>query len=187
MAKNNDPKKIITGWDTRWSYCNVWEPKGIDGSKPAWSVSLIIPKSDKETLSKIEKAIQAAYEEGASILKGTGKTVPPLSAINSPLNDGDEKRSGDPAYENAYYLNAKNYQRAPGIVDKDRQDILDHSEVYSGVYGRACISFFAYNKNGNKGIGCSLHHLQKGRDGDPLGGFTRAEDEFDDGEEDFLS
>jgi len=89
--------------------------------------------------------------------------------------------------ENAYYLNAKNYQRAPGIVDKDRQDILDHSEVYSGVYGRACISFFAYNKNGNKGIGCSLHHLQKGRDGDPLGGFTRAEDEFDDGEEDFLS
>ena len=90
MAKNTDPKKIITGWDTRWSYCNVWEAKGIDGSKPAWSVSLIIPKSDKETLSKIEKAIQAAYEEGASILKGTGKTVPPLSAINSPLNDGDE-------------------------------------------------------------------------------------------------
>ena len=108
MAKNNDPKKVITGWDTRWSYCNVWEPKGIDGSKPAWSVSLIIPKSDKETLSKIEKAIQAAYEDGASILKGNGKTVPPLSAINNPLNDGDEKRSGDPAYENAYYINAKN-------------------------------------------------------------------------------
>jgi hypothetical protein len=39
MAKNTDPKKIITGWDTRWSYCNVWEAKGIDGSKPAWSVN----------------------------------------------------------------------------------------------------------------------------------------------------
>ena len=96
----------------------MWEAKGIDGSRPAWSVSLIIPKSDKETLAKIEKAIQAAYEEGASVLKGTGKTVPPLSAINNPLNDGDEKRSGDPAYQDAYYLNAKNYQRAPGIVDK---------------------------------------------------------------------
>jgi len=35
MAKNNDPKKVITSWDTRWSYANVWEPKGIDGSKPA--------------------------------------------------------------------------------------------------------------------------------------------------------
>lgn len=67
MVKNNDPKKILTGWNTRWSYCNVWEPRGIDGSRPAWSVSLIVPKSDKETLAKIEKAIQAAYEEGASI------------------------------------------------------------------------------------------------------------------------
>lgn len=103
MAKNTDPKKVVTGWDTRWSYCNVWEPRGIDGSRPAWSVSLIIPKSDKETLAKIEKAIQAAYEEGASILKGTGKTVPPLSAINNPLNDGDEKRSGDSAYQNQKY------------------------------------------------------------------------------------
>lgn len=187
MAKNNDPKKIITGWETRWSYCNVWEPKGIDGTKPAWSVSLIISKDDVETIKKVKAAIQAAYEDGANTLKGTGKTVPPLSAINSPLNDGDDKRPDDPAYQNAYYINAKNYQRAPGIVDKNRQDIIDHSEVYSGVRGRACISFFAYNKNGNKGIGCSLHHLQKGRDDEPLGGFTRAEDEFDDGEEDFLS
>ena len=159
----NDPKKVITSWDTRWSYANVWEPKGIEGSRPAWSVSLIIKKNDP-CIEKIKAAIQAAYSEGESILKGNGKTVPPLSAINTPLNDGDEKRPDDPAYE----------------------DILDHSEVYSGVYGRACISFFAYNKNGNKGIGCSLLHLQKGRDGEPLGGFTRAEDEFDD-DEDFLS
>ena len=185
MAKNNDPKKVITSWDTRWSYANVWEAKGIDGSKPAWSVSLIIKKDDP-CIEKIKKAIQAAYEDGASILKGTGKTVPPLAAINSPLNDGDEKRPDDHAYAGAYYLNAKNYQRAPGIVDVNKQDILDHSEVYSGVYGRACIAFFCYNKNGNKGIGCSLLHLQKGRDGEPLGGFTRAEDEFDD-DEDFLS
>jgi len=185
---SNDPKKVVTGWDTRWSYCNVWEAKGIDGGRPAWSVSLIIKKSDKATLDKIHKAIKAAYEDGSSVLKGNGKTVPPLSAINTPLNDGDEKRPDDPAYADAYYLNAKNYQRAPGIIDVNKQDILDHAEVYSGVYGRACISFFAYNKNGNKGIGCSLLHLQKGRDGEPLGGFTRAEDEFDDEtEEDFLN
>ena len=176
-----DPKKVITGWDTRWSYCNVWEPKDIsDSGRAAWSVSLIIPKTDTETLEKIKKAIQAAYEDGASVLKGTGKTIPPLAAISSPLNDGDVKRADDPVYANAYYINAKNYQRAPGIVDRNRQDILDRSEVYSGVYGRACISFYAYNKNGNKGVACSLLHLQKGRDGEPLGGFTRAEDEFDD-------
>ena len=25
MAKNMNPTKVITGKDTRWSYCNVWD------------------------------------------------------------------------------------------------------------------------------------------------------------------
>ena len=182
---NNNPTKVVTGWDTRWSYANVWEARGVDGGRPAWSVSLIIPKNDKATLDKINKAMRAAYDEGQNTLKGNGKTVPSFESLDLPLRDGDAK--GDPAYENAFYLNAKNYQRAPGIVDVNKQPILDHAEVYSGVYGRACISFYCYNKSGNKGIGVSLLHLQKGRDGEPLGGVTRAEDEFDDESEDFLA
>lgn len=42
----NNPMKVITGPDTRWSYANVWEPKSINGGTPKYSVSLIIPKSD---------------------------------------------------------------------------------------------------------------------------------------------
>ncbi len=64
---------------------------------------------------------------------------------------------------------------------------LNRSEVYSGVYGRASINFYAFNSNGNKGIACGLNNLQKIRDGEPLGGKSRAEDDFatyDD--EDFL-
>ena len=34
---------------------------------------------------------------------------------------------------------------------RDRQPIIDTSEVYSGVYGRASINFYAFNSNGNKG------------------------------------
>ena len=64
------------------------------------------------------------------------------------------------------------YQRqcnpAPGIVDVDHNPILTRSEVYSGVYGRASISFYAFNSNGNKGIACGLNNLQKVRDGEPL-------------------
>ena len=40
-----------------------------------FSVSLIVPKSDIATVKKIEAAIQAAYEEGESKLKGNGKSV----------------------------------------------------------------------------------------------------------------
>ena len=187
MSKINNPTKVITGPNTRWSYANVWQPKSINGGAPKYSVSLIIPKSDTVTVEKVKAAIQAAYEEGESKLKGNGKTVPALSVIKTPLRDGDTERPDDPAYANAYFINA-NSATATGIVDADRQPIIDTSEVYSGVYGRASINFYAFNSNGNKGIACGLNNLQKIRDGEPLGGKSRAEDDFNtDDDDDFLS
>ncbi len=179
--------KVITGPNTRWSFANVWEPKSIQGSKPKYSVSLIIPKSDTVTIKKIEAAIEAAYKEGEAKLKGSGRSVPALSVLKTPLRDGDTEKPDDEAYANSYFVNA-NSATAPGIVDADKQEIIDRSEVYSGVYGRASINFYAFNSNGNKGIACGLNNLQKLRDGEPLGGKSRAEDDFaTDEDEDFLS
>ena len=187
MSKFVNPTKVITGVNTRWSYVNAWEPKSINGGAPKYSVSLIIPKSDTKTIEKIQAAIQAAYEEGQGKLKGNGKSVPALSILKTPLRDGDAERPDDEAYADSYFVNA-NSGTAPGIVDADRNPIIDRSEVYSGVYGRASINFYAFNSNGNKGIACGLNNLQKIRDGEPLGGKSRAEDDFatkDD--DDFLS
>ena len=182
-----NPTKVITGVNTRWSYANVWDPKSINGGTPKYSVSLIIPKSDTVTVNKIKAAIQAAYEEGESKLKGSSKVCPPLDAIKTPLRDGDKERPGDEAYANSYFINA-NSGTAPGIVDADRQPILDRSEVYSGVYGRASINLYAFNSNGNRGIACGLNNLQKIRDGEPLGGKASAESDFaTDDDDDFLS
>lgn len=188
MSKNyKNPTKVITGPKTRWSYANVWDPKSINGGTPKYSVSLIIPKSDVATVKKIEAAIQAAYEEGESKLKGNSKLVPSLKVLKTPLRDGDLERPDDAAYADSYFINA-NSASAPGIVDADRQPILERSEVYSGVYGRASINFYAFNSNGNKGIACGLNNLQKIADGEPLGGKSRAEDDFaTDDDDDFLS
>ena len=188
MSKNYiNPTKVITGLNTRWSYANVWEAKSINGGTPKFSVSLIIPKDDTVTVNKIKAAIQSAYEEGQSKLKGSGKTVPALSVLKTPLRDGDLERPDDEAYAGCYFINA-NSASAPGIVDADRQPVIDRSEVYSGVYGRASINFYAFNSNGNKGIACGLNNLQKIKDGEPLGGKSRAEDDFATGDdEDFLA
>ena len=188
MSKNYiTPTKVITGLNTRWSYANVWEAKSINGGTPKFSVSLIIPKDDTVTVNKIKAAIQSAYEEGQSKLKGNGKTVPTLSIIKTPLRDGDLERPDDEAYAGCYFINA-NSASAPGIVDADRQPVIDRSEVYSGVYGRASINFYAFNSNGNKGIACGLNNLQKIKDGEPLGGKSRAEDDFaTSDDEDFLA
>lgn len=88
-AKMTNPMKVITGPNTRCSYANVWEPKSINGGTPKYSVSLIIPKSYTKTVAKIEAAIEAAYREGESKLKGNGKSVPALSVLKTPLRDGE--------------------------------------------------------------------------------------------------
>jgi hypothetical protein len=187
MAKYMNPTKVITGPSTTFSYLNCWDPKAIQGGTPKFSVSLIIPKSDTKTIAKIKAAIQAAYEEGQSKLKGNGKSVPALSTLKTPLRDGDLERPDDEAYKNSYFINA-NSGTAPGVVDADRNPIIDRSEMYSGVQGRASINLYAYNVNGNRGIACGLNNLQKISDGTPLGGKSRAEDDFaTEDDEDFLN
>jgi len=163
--------KVITG-KVRFSYANVFEPKSINGSDPKYSVSLIIPKEDKVTIDKIKAAIEVAKKEGISKLGGK---IP--ANLKTPLRDGDIDRPDDPAYANSYFVNANSTIR-PGIVDANLQPIIDSTEFYSGCYGRASIVFYAYNANGNKGIACGLQNLQKLEDGEPLGGRSRAEDDF---------
>ena len=188
MAKVSNPTKVITGKRTVFSYLTVNEPKTpLGGGTPKYSVSLIIPKSDTVTVEKIKAAIQAAYDEGQSKLKGSSKVVPALEDLKTPLRDGDKERKGDDAYKNSYFIIA-NSTTKPGVVDADRNPILDSSELYSGIIGRASINFYAFNSNGNRGIACGLNNLQKLADGTPLGGHSRAEDDFadDDDDEDFL-
>ena len=181
MEKKNNTK-VVTG-TVRLSYEHVWEPSSINGGEEKYSASLIIPKSDKATVNAIQKAVDAAIEEG---LAKFGGKKPNKAAIKLPLRDGDVERE-DEAYQNSFFVNA-NSRTAPQIVDRSVQPILDRSEIYSGCYIRASISFYAFNSNGNKGIACGLNNIQKIRDGEPLGGRTNAADDFTTVEdEDFLS
>ena len=184
-ARSVSATHIMTGPKCRFSYCNIWEPKSINGGTPKYSISVLIPKTDTETVQKIRAAMETAYRDGEARLKGKG-ALPPMSAIKLPLRDGDLERPDDPAYAGCFFVNA-NSDRAPGIVDANSKPIVDRSEVYSGCYGRVSMDFYAFNTNGNRGIAVGLVNVQKIRDGEPLGGHLSAEAEFaglgDDGDE----
>lgn len=167
----------------RLSYAHIWEPDSVNGSEPKYSVSCIIDKDDKDTISKIQKAIELAKEEGKG--KWGGK-IP--ANLKTPLRDGNIDRPEDEAYAGCMFLNA-NSRQAPQVVDKKVQPVLDQSEVYSGCYGRVSVTFYAYNSNGNKGVAAGLGNVQKLKDGEPLGSRVNAKDEFDavEAEDDFLS
>ena len=178
---NSNPTKVIV--PCRFSYAHIWEPDSVNGSEPKYSVSCIIDKKDKGVISKIQKAIALAKEEGKG--KWGGK-IP--ANLKTPLRDGDVDRPEDEAYADSMFLNA-NSKQAPQIVDKKVQPILDQTEVYSGCYGNVSVTFYAYNSNGNKGIAAGLGNVQKLKDGEPLGSRVNAQDEFEamDTEDDFLA
>lgn len=165
--------KVITG-KVRFSYTNVFKPAAMEGQEPKYSCSILISKSDRDTLEKIKQAIEAAKAEG--IAKFGGK-IP--ANLKNPLRDGDLERLDSEAYRGHYFINATSKNK-PGIIDANRNEIIDTTEFYSGCYGRASLNFYAFSTAGNKGIACGLNNLQKLADGEFLGGRSRAEDDFND-------
>ena len=164
--------RVVIG-PIRFSYANVYEPKKAEGSEEAkYSTSILIEKKQKEIEQEIRKAIEKEKQEN---LAKFGGVIPKNLWI--PLRDGDVDRPENEDYAGHYFLNASS-KTAPEIVDKKRQPILDKTAFYSGCYGYVSLTFYAFNKNGNKGIACGLNNIMKTKDGEPLGGRSRAEDDF---------
>lgn len=166
--------KVVTG-KVRFCYANVFEPSAMnEGETPKYSVCILIPKSDTKTIDRINKAIEAAKQAGKAKLADKNGKIP--SNIKTPLRDGDDERSDDPAFEGMYFINA-NSTRKPSVVDKELNPLMDKDEFYSGCYGRASINFYAFNVQ-SKGIAAGLNNLQKLADGEMLAGGSSADEDF---------
>ncbi|ALP34117.1 ssDNA-binding protein [Corynebacterium pseudotuberculosis] len=112
MSTSN-PTHVVTG-EIRLFYANIFEANSIQGSKPKYSVSLIIPKGDTEMLAKIERAIDATIEVGIGKFGGNR---PNKAALKLPLRD-------DEAYAGAMFVNADS-KTPPQVVDAAMQAIVD--------------------------------------------------------------
>jgi hypothetical protein len=171
-------KNTLTG-KVRFSYANVFEPKASEGDdREKYSVCIMIPKKDKATLEKIAAGIKEAAEYGAKSKWG-GKQPKNLKL---PLRDGDIDKADKPEFEGMYFVNASS-NMAPGVIDANKNEIIQCSEFYSGCWGRALIHFYAFDTKGNKGVAVGLAAVQKLEDGDRLGGGGWSSDEFGDDDE----
>lgn len=174
MSNQVNSTKVVTG-KVRFCYVNVFEPTAMnEGDTPKYNICVLIPKSDTATIDKIKKAIEAAKEAGKAKLADKNGRIP--ASLKLPLRDGDEERPDDPAFEDHYFINA-NSMRQPSIVDRSLNPIMSRDEFYSGCYGRASISFYAFNVS-SKGIAAGLNNLQKLEDGEMLAGGSTAEEDF---------
>ena len=137
-----------------------------EASEAKFSVTMLFPKDADLTELKKEAAQVAKEKWGDKVPKG----------LKTPFRDqGDFDHEG---YENgAVFIRASSKQR-PGVVDKKVQSIVDDSEVYPGCYARATIRAYAFDVPGNKGVAFGLQNFQKLRDGDPISGRSKPEDDF---------
>ena len=185
--RQKNPAVVITGKDTRFSYCNLKDPKSINGGTPRFGMSAVVSKSDRQTVKALQDGQRAAYELHKDRLKNKNGTIPPMESIKLAIRDGDLDRPDDPVYANCIFVNA-NSETPPRLYDVNGNEIMDRSEIYSGCYGKVAVEFFVFNTNGNRGIGCRLHAVQKIRDGEPLGGtIVTIADFMDPDDEDILA
>jgi hypothetical protein len=159
--------------EVRLSYVHLFKPEApVPGGEEKYSVTVLVPKTDVITKQRIDAAIAQAKMQGKE--GKWGGIIPPIVA--EPIHDGDGVRPSDgmeygPECKGHWVFSARcGKDRKPEIVDSMGQPIIDPTEVYSGMYGRVYVTFYPYNFNGKKGIGCSLGPVMKTRDGEVLGG-----------------
>jgi len=177
---NVDLQHVVTG-RVRLSFVHLFEAYAHQpGNEPKFSATILLPKSDIATRQKIDAAINAAIQDGVSS-KWNGAR-PPLLAI--PIHDGDGVRPSDgmPFGDECkgHWVFTASSKQAQEIIDLGMNKIMNQTEVYSGMYARVSVRFFAYNTNGKKGVGCGLGPVQKLEDGEPLGGRMSAAAAFGD-------
>lgn len=174
----NIATKVLTN-EVRLSYANLTTPRAPQqGGEPKYSVTLLIPKTDTATISNINASIKAAYDDG--VTKKWGGAHPTQKVI---VHDGDGLRpSGLPfgdECKGCWVLTASTKNK-PQVVGIDNLDCeLAPSDIYSGMYARVTINFFAYDTAGSKGVGCGLGNVLKTRDGEALAGGASAASDFE--------
>ena len=173
IVKDN---KVIFG-PCRLSYTYVFNKYCPDGDEKSakYMTNVLIPAKEKQTVDAIQKAIEAAKKAGV-VSKWGGKEP---KKLDLPLRDGDDRENDAEVYEGMLYVNAKSSTR-PGVVDRDRNPIVDEEEIYSGVWAIVSVTFYPYDVNGNRGVAGGLNNIMKFKDDAKRGGRTSAANDFAD-------
>lgn len=166
----------VTTGAVRASFVHIYQavtPPG--GGDPRYQITLLIPKSDINTIQALNAEIEQVKQANAQQFGGQ------TSGLRVPLYDGDGVMpSGAPWGEECrgcLVLRAASKEQ-PAIVDLNVQPLLSPNAVYSGCYVRASVNFYTYNQPMNKGVGCGLNAVQKIADGEPLANRISPEEAF---------
>lgn len=162
----------------RAAYPNVIEPKlNTLSNKEEYGMTCLFP--DGADLSNL-----IAMALAATVKKwGEDKSKWPKD-LQSPFKDQSEFKNNDTdkLYDGAKpgckMIRIKSYDQ-PVVYDQQKNEILEERNFYGGCFARATVSAFAFDQGKNRGISFWFNAVQKTKEGEPLGGRSNPESDFE--------
>lgn len=175
------PSNFVTDV-VRFSYVAVFEPKLNQSNKLKYSACLLLDKKNVKEKKRWDACVEAAFQNGVKKGKFTANQKP---ILKMPIRDGDKEielgqKKPDQGYEGMWFINV-NSDNPPDVTKPQggaAVPILDQNEFYSGVMGRAIISFYPFNEGGSRGIAVGLNGCYKTADAERLDGRVNATSVF---------
>lgn len=179
MKKLNDSIAIVG--NVRLSYLAVFKPKlnDLKGAKE-YSAVLLFPKVDCIEAPSAQQEIKDVVAFIKDVVFSKWGDKPPAK-LRNPMRDGDTEvgSDGEPKYPGYMFMSVSAKEEYPPmVIDPERNPV--GSGWNSGDWGKAKLKFFAYDKNGNRGVSAGLLALQFLVHGEPLAGGGASADGFDD-------
>lgn len=158
----------------RASFVHLNSPRSAaPGAPEKYSMVIVLEQDNKEHMAFLDKLKQECLDAAKEKF---GNKVP--KKLRLPFKDGDDSERDEWAGCVVFTASASQEYR-PGVVNADREPIIDPDEIYSGMYCRASVNAFAWeHPTGGKGVSIGLNAVQKIADGDRFGGGVSAENAF---------
>lgn len=171
MTTQKEKAKTLITPLFRVSFNHLWTPSKNDDGTEIYSVTCIF--EDNELLKPMYAAVQEA-------IQGKWKGKKP-AGCKMPFRKGTEDEydlEKHPEYDGKVIATLRSYSRPVGVVNAQRQPIVDKDDFYSGCYAVASYSVFTYDKPTSKGVSLGLYNVMKIKDGEPLVTRRIAEQDF---------
>lgn len=191
---SKDPRKVVVL--CRLSYTYIAEPQPDDEKKDkegnplyAYKTQFLIPKSDKATRNKIQKAIMAAIAKKYG--QDKVKKLMNNPQFKLPMRDADAEDRDGVEYKGMVFANCKTNAKSqqdtasrPGVALKNRTRLTTteeiQREIYSGCWAYLSLTFYDFKMSGSQGIAVALNNVLKHKDDERLDGSSDVMDDFDD-------
>ncbi len=167
----------------RMAFPVLLEPKENLQKELQYSITMLFPNTTDISVLEAAAKNAAEFKWGMDSSKWpTNLRMPFADGVTKGKIDGSGQFRVYKGYEDTVVINAKRSgdRPPPTIVGPNPHIVItDPKEVYGGRWAKAFVSFYAYDRAGNRGVGVGLTHVQLLDHDEHLGGVPNPEDIFD--------